>query len=241
MFTKKLIKSFSGAAAVGGLLAAGLVAGPATTFTNVACAQYPSSVPTTTDITLSGSGGQYGAPARATVSVDSGVGSPKGGQVRINIVGAGDYTVPIQGENGSTFINIPKNLPAGETYEIRARYLAPGCSQFQDSSDTAFYTVTPARTSTVVTGPNRIRGQRPVARVTVDATTAATPVGLARVKLIRGGTVRDAKTVRLESGSAAVKFAATRGVGRWSFDVTYVSNSNFRNSKDATSFRVTRR
>ena len=85
MFLKALAKSAAVSAAVGGLLAAAVVSGPAVTsaaptFENVACGvEYPASVATSTALSLERAGGMYGVQNSALVKVsrtDAGSGAP---------------------------------------------------------------------------------------------------------------------------------------------------------------------
>lgn len=244
MIFKTLGKSLVSAAAVTGLLAAGLVAGPAVESAqtrNVACdIKYPNSVVTVTRLNLERKGGMYGIRNSAFVKVTSDTGRAPRGNVQVTIVGVASYTVRLQGGEGS--VNFPRFLPAKETYKIRASYSPPKCSQFMPSrSAQNFYTVKAVRTTMDLGAPDIRKGQRQTVSVAMDSATNVTPRGKVRVRLIKNDEIRRQRWATLSGGEADVNMGKVRRRGVWTAQVNYFGGKNFRNSEDSTKFNVRKR
>ena len=248
MFLKALAKSAAVSAAVGGLLAAAVVSGPAVTsaaptFENVACGvEYPASVATSTALSLERAGGMYGVQNGALVKVsrtDAGSGAPRGEAV-IRIAGIKTYRVSLRG--GEATVSFPRDLAAGETYTVSARYIPPTCSVYSTSSAAdRYYTVKKAATKTSVDAGNIRQGQRPQADVAVRTATPTTAVGNVRVILSRNAVRQDVKTVSLSDGKASVSFARARRAGVYDIDVKYLGTRNFTRSAGDDDLRCSRR
>jgi hypothetical protein len=247
MLKKLMLRSVASATAVGSVVAMSLAAGPATVSSapaikNVACTiEYQASVATTTTLSLQRSGAQFGVRNAATVTVsrdDAGARTPRG-SVRIWIVGGPSWTVSLR--DGSASVSFPRRLGSGETYTVRARYNAPSCSVFADSSAAPrYYTVHQARTNMDVDARNLRRGMRPRVDVNVWSATGPTPPGRVQVVLTRNAVQVGSKWARLDGGETRVWFPRKRP-GVYDVSVRYPQRKNFRWSNGEDEFRIFRR
>lgn len=256
MFKKIFVKSAATTAAVGSALALSLVANPAVVATapaisNVACAPgaYPSSVSTTTTVSLNRAMGQYGMYKTAVASVDAGD-EIATGSVRFVLYNSSTGAV-LHRDNvdldatAQADVALPRYLRANQSYMLTASYI-PGESCYQGSDATAaFHTVFKRKTATDVNAPNRTVRQRPTVTVSVAPTAtgglyvADNAPGRAKVVVKKKGRVVRSTTVRLSGGSMRVSFSRLR-TGYYTAQVRYLGNVNFAASSGADSFRVRR-
>lgn len=250
MFKKILFRSVAGATAIGSALAFSVVASPAVVTTapeirNVACSlEYPSSVATSTSLTLGRSVGIYGVEnsATATVSRDESGAKQPVGQVRFELSADGsiirEWTVSLR--RGTATIGLPKRLGAQATYAVVAHYLPPGCSIFRSSSsNTAYYSVNKAATRSRAKVDDLVRGENPRAAVVVRSASSVAPGAKVRVVLKRNGRVLAKQVHRLSGGKATATFRKFRP-GKYRVVVRYFSTANFIGSGHRNSFRITR-
>lgn len=250
MFKKILLRSVAGATAAGSALAMSLVAAPAVVTSapeirNVACDEkYQGSVSTTTQLSLERAVAIYGVSTTATAKVtrdEAGAKSPTG-RVKFTLLNPGGgvrnaWVVGLSG--GEASITLPQDLPARATYTVRARYM-PGCSIFAGSSSApAYYTVNKAGTRTGVNAPNITRGENARVNVEVRSGSPLTPVGQVRIVVLRQAKVLASQTHRLRGGKVSATFRKFP-VGYYDVEVRYLGTRNFRASKGADDFRVSR-
>jgi hypothetical protein len=253
MFKKILLRSVASTAAIGSALAVSLVATPAVVTTapeirTVACeVPYPSSVSTTTQLSLGRSVGAYGVSNMATarVSRDEAGGKTPGGRVRFRLFnpnGAVRNSWTVQLRNGEATVGLPARLGAQSTYTVRANYIPPSCSVFQGSqSAPAYYTVNKAGTRTVVNAPNRTRAQKGRVNVAVRTGSPFTPQGKVRVVVKRNGNGKVvARQVRKLQGGTTTAVLRKFAPGRFNVRVVYLGTKNFKRSTGNDTFRVTR-
>jgi hypothetical protein len=239
MLKKIFLQSLVGATAVGSALTVSVVATPAAVTSapairNVACTvPYQGSETTTTKVSVRPAVGIYGGPAKAFATVTSDNGTPTG-SVRFTL-GGRHWDVRLT--SGTASVALPRGLRAQTTYTVHGQY-RPGCSIFQRSAGTGYYTVQKAPTQTLATAPNVKRGTHPRVRVTVSST-YRTPVGSVRITVLKRGHVVASKVRSLRSGHAFASFRTLR-VGRYSAVAVYLGAHNFDRSSDADVFRVTR-
>lgn len=249
MFKKVLLRSVVGATAVGSMLTMSLVSAPsvvtsAPEIRNVACGvKYPGSVSTTTSLKLSRSIAVYGSSnkATATVSRDDSDKTP-GGSVRFSLSGNGvnkSWTVSLSG--GDASVSLPRNLEAGNTYTVKARYFPPDCSVLKGSSDSAYYTVVKAKTLRSVNAPDVDRGERARVSVVVSSQRPGmfTPRGQVRIVVKRAGNVLLSKTVTLQDGRVRTSLKKFRP-GSYDVVARYFGTTNFSGARGSDDFRVRR-
>jgi hypothetical protein len=251
MFKKILLRSVASTAAIGSALAVSLVATPAVVTTapeirNVACeVKYPSSVSTTTQLSLGRSVGAYGVAnfATARVSRDEAGKKTPVGKVRFRLFNPNGkvrnaWTVALR--NGEATVGLPARLGAQRTYTVRASYIPPDCSVFQGSaSPPAYYTVQKAGTRTIVRAPNRTRGQNGRVNVTLRSGSQFTPQGKVRIVVKRGDRVVARQVRKLQGGKTTAVFRKF-AVGKFNVRAVYLGTPNFKRSAGNTTFRVTR-
>lgn len=250
MFKNILLRSVAGATALGSALTISLVATPAVVTSapdiqNVACTvQYPSSVSTSTGVSLAKKFAVYGARNSATASVARTDGSSKtpGGSVRFILSKQGGsviqrWTASLSGGQATVFL--PRRLPARSAYSVTARYLPPGCTIYKPSSGSNGFSVFPGTTATGVNAPNIRRGQIARARVTVTSDSPFTATGRVTVVLSRRGNQLASKTYTLDSGSVTASFGRRR-VGTYTVTAYYKGTNNYKQSQGADDFRVRR-
>lgn len=241
MFTKILFRSVAGTTALGSALAVSLIAGPGTVtaspeIRNVAC-EYPAAASSETALTLLNSMGRFGDVNRATVQVTSGNTTPAG-QVQFAINGNTRATRPLSA-NGTATFGLPGYLPAKTTHSVTATFVPADACAVEGSSDSSSYTVFRRGTKATAAAPDRVRGKRPVVRVSVDSGLPRDARGKVRVVLRRGGKIRANRVVRLSDGSAVVRFRKMR-VGDYKVRVRYLGARNFKRSTNVTTFGVQR-
>lgn len=253
MFKKIMLRSVSGATAVGAALAMTLSTTPAVVTTapeirNVACeVKYPGSVATTTQLSLARPLGVYGDAnfATARVSRDEAGAKTPDGPVRFlltNPDGSLRRIWFVQLQDGEATVRLPRRLDAQTTYRMRASYRPDDCSVFERSSSAPrYYTVEQAATRTFVGAPNVTRAERPRVRVAVGSESRFTADGRVRIVLKRDGRVLARKDRFLnDDGRAFTRFGKVRP-GRYRVVVRYFGNQNFERSRGVSGFRVTRR
>jgi hypothetical protein len=254
LFKKILLRSVASTAAIGSALAVSLVATPAVVTTspeirNVACdLKYPSSVSTTTQLSLGRSVGAYGTEnwATARVSRDEANAKTPVGKVRFRLFNRSDGSLirawRVQLRGGEATVGLPRRLGAQTTYTVRANYIPPDCSIFQRSASApAYYTVNKAGTRTVVRAPDRTRGQNGRVNVRLRTGSPFTPQGKVRIVVKRAANNRVvARQVRkLEDGRVSATFRKF-AVGRFKVRAVYLGAKNFERSAGNARFRVTR-
>lgn len=249
MFKKILFKAVVGAAATGTALSVSLVATPsvvtsAPEISNVACAAYPGSVATNTDLSVAQPIVRYGRGSTATAKVartDSGAKKPIGTVTFTlsNKDGSVRRTWTRDLNRGEATISLPSRLPARATYGLRVAYNATNCSMFADSnSEPRGFTVLRAGTKTNVAAPNRDRGERPVVRVAVNSGSPVATSGRARVKIYRKAVLVRSRLVSF-TGGFRTSFAKLRP-GYYDVRVQYLGTGNFVGSRGSDDFRVFR-
>jgi hypothetical protein len=251
LFKKILLRSVASTAAIGSALAVSLVATPAVVTTapeirQVACdLPYPSSVSTTTQLSLGRYVGAYGVNnfATARVSRDEAGKKTPVGQVRFRIMnpnGEVRRAWKVRLRNGEATVGLPRRLGAQTTYTVRANYVPPSCSIFQRSASApAYYTVNKAGTRTVVRAPDRTRGQNGRVNVRLRTGSPFTPQGKVRIVVKRGDRVVARQVRRLNDGRVSTQFRKF-AVGSFDVRAVYLGAKNFKRSAGNTSFRVTR-
>jgi hypothetical protein len=223
---------------IGGTAVAALVltAAPAIVGSQAAMAadctqpEYEGSVATSTSLSLTRAIGGYGATNRATVVVSSGAGTPVG-QVRIVVDGSTRATFTLANGRGSALL--PRNLGSRATHSVQAQMVGNNC--FKTSSQTKFYTVTKASTST---STRVLKPRKGVYRARVLASTGVT-VGGGRVHFVvrRNGIKVASGLKRVRSGTVKVDLR-NLSRGRYVVRATYLGSPNFKGSAKKKSFRV---
>lgn len=243
MFKKILLRSVVGATAVGSALGVSLVATPAVVTSapeirTVACATYPGSVSTTTDLSVRPAVAAYGTSAKATAKVSSGSGTPWGSVRFVLTKPDGKVRWDVSLSRGVAAVSLPRTLSAGHTYPVTARYMPTECSRFAGSSDGAYYTVKKSPASTRVNAPNVRRTQSARVNVAVGSSTVA-PTGQVRIVVKRRGRVVASKVRTLSGGKASASFGRIR-VGSYDVRAVYRGTINFGSSAGSDEFRVRR-
>lgn len=239
MFKKVLGKAAVGTAAASLVLVPGaVIAGPQFVNVDNHCDDYPNGIATSTNVELRYTVAPYGSQNHAKVTVSSGSGTPDG-RARLWAANRGPWGLALN--NGEANLRLPSKLKAGNTYQVRARYM--GQCQHNPSSDTANYTVVKA-TTTVNAGV--AKKKRAMFNATFQGSGGLAPqVGAARFKVVKQ-TANGNKTVRkarvdVAKGYAEVDFP---NLGRGDYLVKAIflpnSNNNYERGIDRTSFRVGR-
>jgi hypothetical protein len=235
MISSILRRTLAGTAATGVAVSLAVVGvgTPAASAAGQCNSGYPSSVSTSTSLTLAKTVGAYGETNRASVRVSSGAGTPTG---RVTVtVGGASYSMALSGGRASH--SLPRTLAAQRTHAVTARYTASSC--YKGSSATKYYTV--KRTSVAVRGVsarNIRKGGRPYVTGRVTTASGVTVGGQVTVRLYHAGHRRKTTTVSLRNGHFSAAFGKAYLRGTWTARATALSTSNHGSATGSDSFRV---
>jgi hypothetical protein len=245
LFKRIVVKSVAGAAGAGVVLALAGLTSPAAVsaspaIKNMACStNYPNPAASNTALAVVHYIHEYGKGNRAVATVASG-GKNATGSVRFAVDG-NTWVVPLV--DGRAAQALPRRMSAGQTYNVRARYI-PDCKngEVAGSADHRFVTVNRANTKiTSRFAADITRGEHPVVDAVVASRTLS-PGGRAKV-IITNGKARKAKVVsvdRLGHGDSKIhaRFGRTFKKGQWTVTVRYLGTSNFEPRREYTGFHI---
>jgi hypothetical protein len=227
---KKVLGRSVGGTAIAGLV---LTAAPVTVapqIVPVAC--YPVPLTTTTTLQLSAYVVQYGAKTTATITVDSGVGTPVG-QVRLVVNGKSKGLKTLSA--GSATYQVPRRLIARKTHVIKAEYVGDNCN-YAPSTESKNYSVFKAKTAT---RGKVVKAKAAKFRARVTASTGIL-VKSGKVEFV----VKKADGTKVRAGIRKVRRGVARAdlrnlpSGRYKLVTRYLGTGNFKASRGVKRFRV---